>query len=791
MKKINRSSILMLWCMKLFSLITVFFISSHTFAESLDSPQHKKHILILNSYNQGYSWTDNEVKGIQDVFKDNKEVILHIEYMDTKIINDPRHKEMLADIYARKYPKDYFSVVITTDDDALRFMRRYHEKLFNNTPIVFAGVNNYKKEKTEGLDNITGVNETTDFASNLNLIKHLLPNTQRIVVINDDLTTGKVLAQEFQKVAKQFDTHFTFEYLTGLSMFALKQRLSQLEKGDVIFYVSFFRDGNGVFYTPAEAIPQLSAVSRVPMFGAVDYMVGKGIVGGFLKNAHAQGTFAGELAQKILLGEKANALPVVLDCPMVYTFDYQQLQRFGFSMNNLPIGSTLINEPEGFYYRYKYFIWTALAIFLALLLYIVLLLMNIQQRRRTEKGLQGILESSHTLFDINAQQQFKESLFSHLSHILPNMRDTLLLRYKGKIEDFDEKNLDIIDQNHTMPINEKVSEQAKKLIENALKKNGHGDHLCVYDKKQAVALLENKEPPVNLVYVSGQRRLDKTDQQLLELFAGNVSMSINNAETYKLSASLQTAQRIQQAMLPMNFAVMMPLFHVDLHAFVLSAKEVGGDLYDFFALDDDHLCIIVGDVSDKGVPAAIFMAMAKTVLRSVADIDLSPAEILYQANNELSRDNQETMFVTLFLGVFNRHTGHFKYADGGHNTPYLLQISDNKAESVLENNPNYAINPLNPQKGTALGVMEDLPYFNGELYLKAGEGIFLYTDGVTEAANRANVLYEEPRLMNCLEVNQSQSAKALNQAILDDVQLFAGDAPQSDDITALFMRYQP
>lgn len=764
---------------QVFSLILIVLFSNQLHAdnaEGLDSTLHKRHVLVLNSYSQGYSWTDDEVKGIQSIFKDNKDVVLHIEYMDTKVINDQRHYKMLAEIYARKYPKDYFSVVITTDDDALKFMRRYHKKLFKDTPLVFAGVNNYKEEKVKGLKNITGVNETTDFATNLTLIKQLLPKTKRIVVINDDLTTGRVLAKEFRQAAKAFEEQFTFEYLTGLSMFALKQRLAQLKKGDVVFYVSFFRDGNGDFYTPAEALPQLSRVSNVPMFGAVDYMVGKGIVGGFLKNAYTQGAFAGELAQQIIAGTPAEQLPIILDCPMIYTFDYQKLQRFGFSSTLLPEGSILVNEPEGFYYRYRYLIWSTFAVFVALLLYIILLLINIRQRRRTEKGLQGILETSHILFDINSQQQFKEHLFSQLSHILPNMRDTLLLRYKGKAEGFDEHNLDIVDKDHNIHI----SEKAKKLIEDALRQN---DHLCVYDKKQAVALLENKEPPVNLVYVKGQRRLDKTDQQLLELFAGNVSMSINNAETYKLSASLQTAQRIQQAMLPMNFSVMAHSFHVDLHAFVLSAKEVGGDLYDFFALDDDHLCIIVGDVSDKGVPAAIFMAMAKTVLRSVADIDLSPAEILYQANNELSRDNQETMFVTLFLGIFNRKTGHFSYADGGHNTPYLLQFMDDKKD--------YLITALNPQKGTALGVMEDLPYFNGEFSLKAGEGIFLYTDGVTEAANTEHVLYEESRLINCLKANQHKSAVALNQAVLNDVQVFAGDAPQSDDITALLIRYQP
>ena len=262
---------------------------------------------------------------------------------------------------------------------------------------------------------------------------------------------------------------------------------------------------------------------------------------------------------------------------------------------------------------------------------------------------------------------------------------------------------------------------------------------------------------------------------MFELFAGNVSMSIDNAETYKLSASLQTAQRIQNAMLPTDFAPASKDFQLDLHAFVEPATEVGGDLYDFFALDDDHICLLVGDVSGKGVPAAIFMAMAKTVLRATADISLSPAEILTRANNQLSRDNAEMMFVTLFLVVYNRQTGQLRYADGGHNAPYLVSA-------------NGEVTMVKAQGGTALGVMEDLPYFDGELQLAQGDAFLLYTDGVTEAANESDKFYGEERLENFLRQQTIDGAQDLNTELLADIRAFAGDAAQSDDITSLLVR---
>lgn len=756
----------MLKCPALLSSI-VLCLSLFTSSMGLAAP--KKQVLILNSYNTGYAWTDNEMAGIRAVFAQRDDVVLRVEYMDTKLINDEQHYHMLADIYARKYRELQFDAIITTDDDALKFMRQFRDQLFPNVPLVFAGVNNYQKHKTRGLSNFTGINETADFAGNLRIISQLLPQVRQIVVINDDLTTGMALAKEFKAAAQGLQARFQFEYLTALPVQELKQHLAQLQPHQAVFYLSFFRDGNGVPFAPHEILPALSAASSVPMFGAVDYMLGKGIVGGSLKSALNQGKHAGELANQILSGIASDTLPVRMESPQAYMFDYQQLQRFGISLQSLPSNSSIINEPQGFYHQYKMWIWLGVLLFCVLLAYIMVLLVNIKQRIRAQHGLQGILETSNTLFDIHSHQQFKHNLVSHLERILPDARDIFLLRYKGKNGcSFNEDELAVVGASDSS-----VTETVKHLAAHAI-----SHQRCVYHRNEAVALFDNEHSPVNLLYVNRKHKLDKTDQQLLELFAGNVSMSINNAETYKLSASLQTAQRIQNAMLPTNFAPVACEFQLDLHAFVVPAKEVGGDLYDFFALDADHLCLLVGDVSDKGVPAAIFMAMAKTVLRSVADISLSPAEILYQANNELSRDNDESMFVTLLLMIFNRQTGMLRYANGGHNPAYLQRVDGH-------------LQTLPADNGIALGVMEGMDYLDAEIQLQSGDSVLLYSDGVTEATNTQAELFGEARLVHCIQQYPASSAQALNSHLLSAIQQFVGDAPQADDITSLCMRYQP
>ncbi len=244
----------------------------------------------------------------------------------------------------------------------------------------------------------------------------------------------------------------------------------------------------------------------------------------------------------------------------------------------------------------------------------------------------------------------------------------------------------------------------------------------------------------------------------------------------RIESELKIAHDIQMGILPKTFPAFPERTEFDLYAILEPAKEVGGDLYDFFLMDEDHLCFTVGDVSGKGVPAAIFMAITKTLIKSKATQGLSPEKILTGVNEDLSIDNPSLMFVTLFLGILDLKSGELEYCNGGHNPPYLM-----KADEGLE--------PLATTNGMALGVMEDFLYKSNRIQLHKGDRLFLYTDGVTEAANRENELFSETRLEKDLRsLKECSLAKTLN-SVLDHVKNFSEGLPQTDDITMMIVNY--
>jgi sigma-B regulation protein RsbU (phosphoserine phosphatase) len=211
------------------------------------------------------------------------------------------------------------------------------------------------------------------------------------------------------------------------------------------------------------------------------------------------------------------------------------------------------------------------------------------------------------------------------------------------------------------------------------------------------------------------------------------------------------------------------------------AREVGGDLYDFFVTEDGKLCFLVGDVSGKGMPAALFMARAKSLIRLAADLmrspdgkTASPSDIITRVNRELCLDNSDMMFVTLFLAILTPETGEVEYCNAGHNPPYQLKGS--------------SIEPIEGGKGMILGVSPDAVYPTGQLKLAPGEGIYLFTDGVTEANNAAEELYGEHRLEEVLRGVAGAPSAEIIKTVTAEVGGFVGQALPFDDITMLSMR---
>ena len=202
---------------------------------------------------------------------------------------------------------------------------------------------------------------------------------------------------------------------------------------------------------------------------------------------------------------------------------------------------------------------------------------------------------------------------------------------------------------------------------------------------------------------------------------------------------------------------------------------MGGDFYDFFFIDDNHLCFVIGDVSGKGIPAALFMAVTRTLFRTTASKVSMPDKILSLLNLEMCRDNDTCMFVTVFCAVLDIRTGEVEYSNGGHNLPYFVSHAETR--------------PLKNTGGMALGFTQDVTYRSEKIMLRAGDGLFLYTDGVTEAMDEGGNQFSEPRLAEFLHEANGSSATEIIHGAVDQVRRHSAGAPQSDDITALALKY--
>jgi len=746
-------------------LAILLFNTSLLFAEN----KKENHVLLINSYSKGYAWTDNIVQGIEDILSENTNNILKIEYMDTKVINTPGYYRLLHDLYVKKYSNKTFDIIITTDDDAFRFAKQYRDELFPNTPVVFCGVNNFSRSTADGFTKYTGVNEEADFTANLELIFSLHPETKRIFVINDRMTTAGSLKQEFDQAALPFHNKVEFVYLDDLSLIELKEKLADVPKQSVIFYLSFFKDARGQSYTPEEVLPNISQATTAPMYGAVDYMLGNGIIGGMLKSSYYQGKTAANLALEILGGVDVAKIPVVTKSPNQYMFDFDELQRHSISRKNLPPDSLIVNEPETFYYKFKKLIWTTIAIFTTLLGFIVILLFNIRKRKRAQRGLQTIITMASSIVDYQSLESFKKGLVKQLSELLPIKNNPLLLKYTTQNETEEDRQPQSM-SDRDQSIIQKLPKQAAQLIGSAL-----NEKKCAVNHKHGVAFLKSQYLPGNVIYLEGTKGFDDLDRDLLEIFANNLTMSIENIEKHKIEKSLETAQQIQMSMLPTTFDEFSEKHTIDLHAFLIAAKEVGGDLYDFFAIDKDNLCFLVGDVSDKGVPAALFMAMAKSLIRSAAENNTCPDQILTKANNQLSQNNEQCMFVTVFLGIYNLKTQKLSYTSAGHNPPYILSKDGE-------------VRILKPHPGLVLGAFQEAVYVTETVDLKKGESLYIYSDGVTEAMNNNLELFGEGRLEKALAKYHHETSAGMNQGVISELQDFVQNALQSDDISMLYVQ---
>ena len=249
------------------------------------------------------------------------------------------------------------------------------------------------------------------------------------------------------------------------------------------------------------------------------------------------------------------------------------------------------------------------------------------------------------------------------------------------------------------------------------------------------------------------------------------------AEKERIGAELNVATQIQADMLPRIFPAFPEREEFDVYATMNPAKEVGGDFYDFFLVDDDHLAVVIADVSGKGVPAALFMVIAKTLIKNHAQNQEAPGTVFTQTNEQLCEGNDAGLFVTGWMGVLEISTGKFVYVNAGHNPPLLK-----RAGGTFE--------WLKSRPGFVLAGMEGVRYRENTLQLEPGDRLYLYTDGVTEATNSHEELFGDERLQNALNEYMDLPVEQFLPKIKECIDAFVGDADQFDDITMLALDYQ-
>lgn len=309
----------------------------------------KKQVLLLHSYDRGLRWEDDIDTGIKNALNyriDDTE--LTYEYMDVKKNPYPVYYQQISQMLIEKYRNKHFDIVVAVDDDAFRFVKMNHDLLFNNTPVVFCGVNYFEENMIDDKTWFTGVVEDYDITGTIDAALKINPKLSKVVVINDSSLTGKANRLNVAISEKEYIGKLVFEYWENFNMGQIQEKAKQLPKDTIILLMSFNHDKSNNSFSYDDSIRLIAEVSSVPVYGVWNFYLGKGLIGGMITSGINQGKVAGQMIGSILDGEPVSSLPIVRNSPNQYMFDQNVLNRFNISTNDLPKKSIVINKPFSF-----------------------------------------------------------------------------------------------------------------------------------------------------------------------------------------------------------------------------------------------------------------------------------------------------------------------------------------------------------------------------------------------------------------------------------------------------------
>lgn len=354
-----------------------------------DSPLHAAdtvpRILVLNSYNPGYDWSEDEMEGLRDGFsKVFPRAELNVEYLDTKKIHTKKHFSQFADLLEVKYAGRPLDVIIALDNAALEFASLYRQRISPGTPLVFCGINGYLPSMTAGQSRITGVAEYHDSVGTLRLALHLHPAVRNVVVIHDYTDTGLAMRSELEKTAGRFPG-ITLEFLDEMQLEKAVEKLKSLTADHLVLMLSYTVEKGGQTFNHSEAARLVSSASPVPVYSVYAAQLGGGVVGGRVLEGQIQGRKAAELAVRIVGGELPEKLPVITGDLSRLMFDYRVLEKYGISLAQLPADAEIINKPPSTFAVNKTAVWLVSSIALLCTVGLVVLFLIIRKRRRIEE----------------------------------------------------------------------------------------------------------------------------------------------------------------------------------------------------------------------------------------------------------------------------------------------------------------------------------------------------------------------------------------------------------------------
>lgn len=359
----------------------------------------KKSVLYLNSYHNGYHWSDGLLEGVRTVLNSSPyKVDLQIEYMDAKKFNYLNIAPNLHSLYLEKFKNESFDIIVVSDNDALNFVNQHRRELFPNIPVVFCGINDLQESDISD-GNITGVVEVFDIIATLQVAKTLHPQKDHLIILIDESTAGTAIQKQVKKFTTNHDQGLDIEYWIQLSLEDAQKRVRRLPDNSFIFIAPYYQTINGQFYTSEEVSEAIYRHSSVPIYTAWEFMVGYGAVGGKVLSGREQGRKAGEMALQVLGGKNIEDIPIIREPGGIYLFDYAVMEKLGVNQLLLPANRKIINSPEAIYSLSKELFWTIMISFIILLLALVSMLGAMFERRKVELKIKDQLAFQETLMD--------------------------------------------------------------------------------------------------------------------------------------------------------------------------------------------------------------------------------------------------------------------------------------------------------------------------------------------------------------------------------------------------------